>query len=76
MRIEYDPNADALYIRLSTREPTGAVEMAPYLHVDTTADEHVVGVEVLAASKHVDLKGLLGREVRVDQLVPKRKKAA
>lgn len=76
MRIEYDPGADAVYIRFSRRRPTGSVEMAPYLLVDTTADEQVVGVEVLAASKHLDLKALLGTSFRVDRTTVRRSKAA
>ena len=76
MRIEYDRQADALYIRLSLRQPDGAVEVKPYMHIDTTADDEVVGIEVLQASQHLDLAEVLRWEASVDDVAGAEKDAA
>ena len=66
MRIEYDPKVDALYIRLSSKQPSGALEMQPHLHIDTTDTGELVGIEVLQASQHLDLVDVLRWEAVVD----------
>ena len=49
--ITHDPEADAVYIRLSDGKPHEAEEVAPNVMLDYDADGRVVGVEVLTASK-------------------------
>lgn len=66
MRIEYDPKVDALYIRLSSKQPNGALEMQPHLHIDTTENGELVGIEVLQASRNLDLADVLRWEAVVD----------
>lgn len=59
MNVRYDPDVDALYIKL--REPVGHIEtdfidVARY--VDYDEEDNVVGIEILDVSTGVDLDGL------------------
>ncbi len=51
MRISYDKNADAVYIKLSELQPDGVVEIPEGVNLDTTSDNKLVGIEILDASK-------------------------
>lgn len=60
MKLEYDLNVGALYIRLSS-EPVAATEdFADNAAVDLDSDRRVVGIEVLAADRPWPLADLLG----------------
>ena len=59
MQVQYDPEADAIYIEL--RESEGAVEndqLDDRRMVDYDARGEAVGVELLFVSEGVDLEGL------------------
>ena len=63
MLIQYDPEADALYIRLSTEQPRrGEVSRTDILdeqrRVDVGADGEVLGIEILWVSQGFALNGL------------------
>lgn len=60
MRIVYDAQADAAYIYLAghVSEPKTR-EVDPDINLDFDAQGRLVGVEVLAASKRLDLARLL-----------------
>ena len=45
----YDPEADALYIRLSDQRPVEGADAGPFV-LDYDADNRVVGLELLSAS--------------------------
>ncbi|WP_298744754.1 DUF2283 domain-containing protein [uncultured Brevundimonas sp.] len=47
--ITYDPEADALYIRLSDERPVEGADAGPFV-LDYSADNKVVGIELLSAS--------------------------
>ena len=48
----YDPEADAVYIRLAEgAQPHEAEEVAPGVVIDFTEDGHIVGLEIMPASK-------------------------
>lgn len=51
MKIEYDPEVDALYVRLTESEIIESEQVQPGIILDFDADGKVVGVEVLNASK-------------------------
>ena len=53
MRVYYDDEADALYLRLGEESPEGAVEIAQGANIDTTPDGRIVGMEILDASKRI-----------------------
>jgi uncharacterized protein YuzE len=54
MKIEYDPKADAIYIRLSSGKIVDSDEVWPDVLLDTDADGRVLGMEMLEVSKLTD----------------------
>ena len=69
MRITYDPLADAMYISL--RESAGEVLtkcLDEDINLDLDADDHIVGVEILNASKRAFENGAFS--VEVEQFLP------
>jgi uncharacterized protein YuzE len=70
VRISYDKLADALYFRFGERVgQCRVVRLTLDVAVDTAADEIVVGLEILGASRHferaaepeIELEGLVGK---------------
>lgn len=59
MRVSYDDEVDALYLRLGDESPEGVVEIAEGINVDTTSQGRIVGIEILDASRKIDLKTIL-----------------
>lgn len=53
MNIEYDPDADALYLRLVEGEIIESDSIEPDVIYDYDADERVVGVELLRVSANL-----------------------
>ncbi|WP_301101454.1 DUF2283 domain-containing protein [Propionivibrio sp.] len=51
MKIEYDPEADALYVRLGEQKITESEQVQPGVILDFDESGKVVGVEILSASK-------------------------
>jgi uncharacterized protein YuzE len=58
MRIELDPDADALYLTLSDEPYAFGKDVDDSRRVDYAADGSVVGIEILFPSRGVDLRGL------------------
>jgi uncharacterized protein YuzE len=58
MKIFYDKEVDAAYIRLSKQKPSGVIEIAEGLNVDMTDKAQIVGIEILNASKKFPLRSL------------------
>ncbi len=54
MKIEYDPKADAIYIRLSNGTVADSDEVRPNVFLDTDANGRVLGIEMLGVSKLTD----------------------
>ncbi len=54
MRVEYAPQADAMYIRLAAGEIADSDEVQPGVVLDLDAAGRVLGIEILDASKRVD----------------------
>jgi uncharacterized protein YuzE len=59
MRIRYSQDADALYIRLRENKITETDEISGDLIIDYDEDGHVVGIEILSASKKTDTEQLV-----------------
>lgn len=53
MKIEYDPEADALYIQIREVHPDDNIDIEEGVTVDIDAEGHIVGVEILGASKRL-----------------------
>jgi uncharacterized protein YuzE len=67
MNISYDQDVDALYIQLGEDEPEGVTEMAEGVNLDLTPDGKVVGLEILEASKRIDLQTILRYHLEFDK---------
>lgn len=52
MKINFDPTADALYMRLSEQKVIESEEVQPGIILDFDSAGKVIGVEVLYVSKH------------------------
>ncbi len=48
--ITYDPEADAVYITVSPGNVSRTEEAGPFIY-DVDTDGHIVGIEILSASK-------------------------
>ena len=54
MRLSYDPQVDAAYIRLEERPfEVTAHQLSEDVAINYAADGRVVGIEILSASKHL-----------------------
>jgi len=67
MNIFYDHEVDALYIRLGQDTPDGVSEISDGVNVDLTPDGKIVGIEILEASKKIDLRTMFVYRLKVDQ---------
>ena len=54
MRLEYDPEADAAYLRLRAAAVASTEEIAPGVLMDLASDGRPVGFELLHASEILD----------------------
>ena len=67
MRVHYDVEVDALYFKLGNQKPDGVIEISEGVNMDTTADNKIVGIEILDASKKMNLKTILTYELDLDK---------
>jgi uncharacterized protein YuzE len=51
MRVQYDREVDALYIKLGNQKPDGVIEVSEGVNLDTTSENKIVGIEFLNALK-------------------------
>jgi len=58
MRLKVDKENDALYFRLDEAAIVESEEVQPGIILDFNKEGHVVGIEMLALSKRVDLEKL------------------
>jgi uncharacterized protein YuzE len=66
MKVYYDNEVDALYLKLGDEPPDGVVEIAEGVSLDTTSNNRIVGIEILDASKKIDLKTILSYTLELD----------
>ncbi|MBS3918784.1 MAG: DUF2283 domain-containing protein [Deltaproteobacteria bacterium] len=59
MKVYYDDEVDALYLKLGDETPEGVIEISEGVNLDTTSEDKIVGIEILDASKKIDLKTVL-----------------
>jgi len=67
MKVHYDAEVDAIYIKLSNQKPDGVVEISEGVNLDTTSENKIVGIEILNASKKMDIKTILSYELEFDR---------
>ena len=53
MKVHFDPDADALYLRLDDSLIVDSEEVRPGVVLDFNADDQVVGVEILRVQQRV-----------------------
>ena len=73
MRIEYDPEADALYIQIREAHPDDNIDIEEGVTVDVDEDGHIVGVEILDASKRLsasDLTNITIQKLPLETTIP------
>ncbi|HPB83294.1 MAG TPA: DUF2283 domain-containing protein [Spirochaetota bacterium] len=58
MKVSYDKEVDAVYIQLSDNAPEGVVEIREGVNLDITNDDQIVGIEIIDASKKIDINTL------------------
>ena len=59
MKIEYDREADALYVQFREVHPEDNIDIEEGVTVDLDADGHMIGIEILGASDRFGLESLL-----------------
>ena len=67
MKVFYDTEVDALYLKLGDEKPEGVIEISEGIHLDTTSDGKLVGIEVLKASKKMDINTILSYTLELDR---------
>jgi uncharacterized protein YuzE len=73
MKVYYDDEVDALYLKLGDESPEGVIELSEGVNLDTTSEEKIVGIEILDASKKIDLKTILSYTLEFDKnLIPQK----
>ena len=58
MRIEFDPEADALYVRFREERPVDNVDIEDGVTVDFDAQRHLIGIEILNVSRRFPSEAL------------------
>jgi uncharacterized protein YuzE len=58
LKIEYDREADALYIQLREAEVEDNIDIEEGVTVDLDEKRHIIGIEILDASKRLSLKDI------------------
>jgi uncharacterized protein YuzE len=53
VKIEYDPEADVLYIQIREIQADDSIDIEEGVTVDVDVNKHIVGVEILDASKRL-----------------------
>lgn len=68
MRITCDPKYDLLYLKLGEAEKVIGKDVDEDITIDLDAQGKVVGIEILSASQHLDLRALLPVEIKEEAL--------
>ena len=67
MKVHYDEEIDALYLKLGDQKPDGVIEIAEGVNIDTTTDGKLTGIEILKASKKINLDTILSYTLELDR---------
>jgi uncharacterized protein YuzE len=72
MKVHYDEEVDALYLSLGEQKPNGVIEIAEGINVDNTADGKLTGIEILKASKNINIDTILSYTLELDKDILKK----
>ena len=73
MKVHYDEEVDALYLSLGDQKPDGVIEIAEGINIDTTTDGKLTGIEILKASKKINIDTILSYTLELDKNLLKKK---
>ena len=71
MKVYYDRQVDAAYIRLSNKEAEGVVEISEGVNLDVSQDGKIIGIEILDAAEKINLKSLFTFELDEASFAPR-----
>ncbi|OGP95206.1 MAG: hypothetical protein A2157_06595 [Deltaproteobacteria bacterium RBG_16_47_11] len=72
MKVHYDNEVDAIYIKLGNQKPEGVIEISEGVNLDTTSGDKIVGIEILNASKRMNIRTILSYELELDKKMIKK----
>ncbi len=75
MKVQYDEEVDALYIKLGDQKPDGVIEIDDGVNIDTTTDGKITGIEILGASGKINLETILSYTLELDRDILRKKTA-
>ncbi len=75
MKVYYDNEVDALYLKLGEGKPEGVTEMAGGVNLDITRDGKLVGIEILEASHIINIQTILSYSLELDKKILAKKTA-
>jgi uncharacterized protein YuzE len=67
MKIYYDNEVDAVYIKLGNASPGGVTEISAGINLDITTDGKLVGIEILNASLQMDIQTILSYSLELNE---------
>ena len=73
MKVHYDEEVDALYLKLGDQKPDGVIEIAEGVNIDTTTDGKLTGIEILKASTKIDIDTILSYTLELNQGILRKK---
>ncbi len=73
MKVHYDEEVDALYLKLGDQKPDGVIQIAEGVNIDTTTDGKLTGIEILKASKKIDIDTILSYTLELNQGILRKK---
>ena len=74
MKIEYDKTTDALYIQLREAYVDDNIDIEEGISIDVDEKRHIVGIEILDASKKLSLKDIVN--ITIENLPVEKAEAA
>lgn len=67
MQVRYDSDIDAIYIKLGNQKPDGVIEISEGINLDTTSENKIVGIEILDASRKMNINTILSYKLSLDK---------
>lgn len=69
MKIYYDNEVDAVYIKLGEASPEGVTEISAGINLDITSEGKLVGIEILNASLKMDIQTILSYSLELNEAI-------
>jgi len=69
MKVFYDKEVDAAYIKFSEEKPIGVIEVSEDINIDVTSSGEIVGIEILNVSKKFPIENLFKLEFDTELLL-------